>query len=42
MTKQAVTEWRACKLVGVSVYGVDDKKSELSRTFLSIMTDRRG
>ena len=26
MTKQAVTEWRAPKLVGVSVYGVDDKK----------------
>jgi hypothetical protein len=26
VTKQAVTEWRAPKLVGVSVYGVDDKK----------------
>ena len=26
VTKQAVTEWRACKLVGVSVHGVDDKK----------------
>jgi PRC-barrel domain len=26
VTKQAVTEWRAHKLVGVSVYGVDDKK----------------
>jgi hypothetical protein len=25
VTKQAVTEWRACKLVGLSVYGVDDK-----------------
>ncbi len=26
VTKQSVTEWRAPKLVGVSVYGVDDKK----------------
>jgi hypothetical protein len=26
VTKQAVTEWRAPKLVGVLVYGVDDKK----------------
>ena len=26
LTQQAVTEWRAPKLVGVSVYGVDDKK----------------
>jgi hypothetical protein len=26
VTKQAVTEWRAPKLVGVSVYGMDDKK----------------
>ena len=26
LTKQTVTEWRAPKLVGVSVYGVDDKK----------------
>ena len=42
VTKQAVTEWRAPKLVGVSVYGWTTRKSELSRTFLSIMTDRRG
>ena len=26
LTKQTVTEWRAPKLVGVSVYGVDDNK----------------
>ena len=26
VTKQSVTEWRAPKLVGVSVYGADDKK----------------
>ena len=26
VTQQAVTEWRAPKLLGVSVYGVDDKK----------------
>jgi hypothetical protein len=44
VTQQAVTEWRAPKLLGVSVYGAGwtTRKSELSRTFLSITTDRRG